>query len=66
MVASFSLGALILVQLVPLLSLPPVLWRRGAPYVPTFQSQMETMFRLLRQEVRVNAWSCFECNIHEC
>ncbi|KAL7578365.1 hypothetical protein ACA910_012768 [Epithemia clementina (nom. ined.)] len=47
---SFGLGAFVLVQLVPLLSLPPVLWRRGAPYLPTFQNQAEAMFRLLRSE----------------
>ena len=46
-------GLFVFVQLVPLLSLPPVLRSRGAPYLPTFQKRMEAMFRLLREEVRL-------------
>lgn len=48
-----GLGLFVLVQLVPLLSLPSVLRSRGAPYLPTFQKRMDTMFRLLREEVRL-------------
>ena len=43
-------GAFFLANVALLLSLPPVLRGRGAPYLPTFAKNMDIMFQLLRQE----------------
>jgi hypothetical protein len=36
-----------------LVSLPPVLRQRGAPYLPTFQKNLDAMFSQLRSEVKI-------------
>ena len=41
----------LLPHLAILLSLPPVLQRRGAPYLPTFKSKLNTMFDLIRVQI---------------
>ena len=43
-------GVFFLANVALLLSLPPVLRGRGAPYLPTFAKNMDIMFQLLRQE----------------
>ena len=42
----------LLPHLAILLSLPPVLQRRGAPYLPTFKSKLNVMFDLIRVQVQ--------------
>ncbi|KAL7533054.1 hypothetical protein ACHAWF_004320 [Thalassiosira exigua] len=44
-------AAFLLPHLVMILSLPPVLRRRGAPYLPTFGSKLNAMFDLVRGHV---------------
>ncbi|KAL9179635.1 hypothetical protein ACHAXT_008925 [Thalassiosira profunda] len=44
-------AAFLLPHLAMLLSLPPVLQRRGAPYLPTFGNKLQTMFGLIRSHV---------------
>jgi hypothetical protein len=41
----------LLPHLAVLLSLPPVLQRRGAPYLPTFRSKLNEMFDLIRAQI---------------
>jgi hypothetical protein len=41
----------LLPHLAILLSLPPVLLRRGAPYLPTFETKLNSMFDLVRHHV---------------
>ena len=43
-------GSFVLVNLAMLLSLPPVLRGKGAPYLPTYKSRMDAMFAQLRRE----------------
>lgn len=42
----------LLPHLAILLSLPPVLQRRGAPYLPTFRSKLNIMFDLIRIQIQ--------------
>ena len=42
----------LLPHLAILLSLPPVLQRRGAPYLPTFKSKLNVMFDLVRVQIQ--------------
>lgn len=42
----------LLPHLAVLLSLPPVLRRRGAPYLPTFKSKLNVMFDMIRAQVQ--------------
>ncbi|KAL3793266.1 hypothetical protein ACHAWO_001871 [Cyclotella atomus] len=42
----------LLPHLAILLSLPPVLQRRGAPYLPTFKSKLNVMFDLIRIQIK--------------
>ena len=44
----------LLPHLAIILSLPPVLRRRGAPYLPTFGNKMNLMFDLIRSHVSIN------------
>ena len=41
----------LLPHLAILLSLPPVLQRRGAPYLPTFKTKLNVMFDLIRMQI---------------
>ena len=41
--------AFLSIHLAVLLSLPPVLQRRGAPYLPTFGNRLNTMFDMIRR-----------------
>lgn len=50
-VLSCGLGALFLLNIAVLSSLPPVLRGRGAPFLPTFRSHREAMFRQLQETV---------------
>jgi hypothetical protein len=47
-----ALGTVFVLHLGVLLSLPSVLRNRGAPYLPTFKTSMDTMFKLVREHVR--------------
>lgn len=44
----------LLPHLAIILSLPPVLQRRGAPYLPTFSNKLNVMFDLIKQHVKKN------------
>ena len=44
----------LLPHLAIILSLPPVLQRRGAPYLPTFANKLNVMFDLIKQHVNQN------------
>jgi hypothetical protein len=48
---SYGLGAFFVLNIAMLASLPPVLRGRGAPYLPTFRTHREAMFRQLQQTV---------------
>ena len=52
---AFTLGlsGFFLLNVGALLSLPPVLRGKGAPYLPTFSGKLDTMFSLLRREASV-------------
>jgi hypothetical protein len=45
-----GLGTFMVLNVGLMLSLPPVLRGRGAPYLPTFQKNMNAMFRQLQKE----------------
>ena len=45
-------AAILLPHLAVLLSLPPVLMKRGAPYLPTFGNKMDIMFGIIRAHVK--------------
>ncbi len=47
----------LLPHLAIILSLPPVLQRRGAPYLPTFGNKMDIMFDLIRRHVSSSSMS---------
>ncbi|GAX10951.1 hypothetical protein FisN_2Lh481 [Fistulifera solaris] len=47
----YGLGAFFVLNIAMLASLPPVLRGRGAPYLPTFRTHREAMFRQLQQTV---------------
>mmetsp|Transcript_4603 Transcript_4603/g.6645 ORF Transcript_4603/g.6645 Transcript_4603/m.6645 type:complete len:239 (+) Transcript_4603:132-848(+) len=46
-----GIGGIFLLNFAFLISLPPVLMRRGAPYLPTFQDKMNKMFHPLRSHL---------------
>ena len=50
---AFSLGAFFVANVGLLLSLPPVIMSRGAPYLPTFSKQSSIMFDRIRQNHNV-------------
>lgn len=52
---AFTLGlsGFFLLNVGALLSLPPVLRGKGAPYLPTFSGKLDTMFSQLRREASV-------------
>ena len=50
---TFSLGAFFVANVGLLLSLPPVIMSRGAPYLPTFSKQSSIMFDRIRQNHNV-------------
>lgn len=45
-------AAILLPHLAVLLSLPPVLMKRGAPYLPTFGNKMDVMFGIIRAHIK--------------
>ena len=45
-------AAILLPHLAVLLSLPPVLMKRGAPYLPTFGNKMDVMFGIIRAHMK--------------
>ncbi|EEC48937.1 predicted protein [Phaeodactylum tricornutum CCAP 1055/1] len=49
-IIAFGIGAFCVANLGLLMSLPPVLRGKGAPYLPTFQKNLDAMFRQLRQQ----------------
>lgn len=48
-----GLGAFFLLNVGALLSLPPVLRGKGAPYLPTFSGKLNVMFTQLRQDTNI-------------
>ena len=48
-----SLGGFFLLNVGALLSLPPVLRGKGAPYLPTFSGKLNVMFNQLRQDKNI-------------
>uniref|UniRef100_A0A7S4K0N9 Methyltransferase domain-containing protein n=1 Tax=Odontella aurita TaxID=265563 RepID=A0A7S4K0N9_9STRA len=50
-----GLGAALLLNLGIVLSLPPVIRGRGAPYLPTFGRGLDAMFRQIRRQPSVSA-----------
>ena len=50
---ALGLGGFFLLNVGALLSLPPVLRGKGAPYLPTFSGKLDIMFSLLRRDVNV-------------
>lgn len=50
---ALGLGGFFLLNVGALLSLPPVLRGKGAPYLPTFSGKLDTMFRQLRRDASV-------------
>lgn len=50
---ALGLGGFFLLNVGALLSLPPVLRGKGAPYLPTFSGKLDTMFSLLRRDASV-------------
>lgn len=46
----FGIGSVCLLNIGLLLSLPPVLRGKGAPYLPTLKTRVDTMFSVLRKE----------------
>jgi hypothetical protein len=51
-VLGLGLGTFMLLNVGLMLSLPPVLRGRGAPFLPTFQKNMDAMFRQLQKELQ--------------
>lgn len=50
---AFGLGGFFLLNVGALLSLPPVLRGKGAPYLPTFSGKLNIMFTQLRQDSHI-------------
>jgi len=48
-----GLGGFFLLNVGALMSLPPVLRGRGAPYLPTFSGKLNVMFTQLRQDAHI-------------